>query len=209
MSRDEIQYTRMELLRLKNRLNLAKKGYSLLKRKLDVLISQLFELMKRFKEKYAQIDELVSLNRKLSRLVSEEFTYAELDAIANYNRLEYRLDIRYRNIMGVKIPKMIYEKKDKEFYYPFLRSISLGELSIKSRRLLDIIIDTAEITAGLKYILKEIKKTKIRVNSLQYVVIPKIERDIEQIRQKLEEMERENFVKLKSVKKDEERENLC
>lgn len=204
MSRDEVQYTRMELLRLKNRLALAKKGYSLLKRKLDVLISQLFELIKKFREKHAQIDELIILNRKLSRIVSEEFTYAELDAIANYNRLDYKLEIRYKNIMGVKIPKMIYEKKEKEFYYPFLRSISLGELSIKSRRLLDIIIDTAEITAGLKYILKEIKKTKIRVNSLQYVVIPKIEKDIEQIKQKLEEMERENFVKLKSVKKNEE-----
>lgn len=204
MSRDEVQYTRMELLRLKNRLALAKKGYSLLKRKLDVLISQLFELIKKFREKHAQIDELIILNRKLSRIVSEEFTYAELDAIANYNRLDYKLEIRYKNIMGVKIPKMIYEKKDKEFYYPFLRSISLGELSIKSRRLLDMIIDTAEITAGLKYILKEIKKTKIRVNSLQYVVIPKIEKDIEQIKQKLEEMERENFVKLKSVKKNEE-----
>lgn len=203
MSKDEIQYTRMELLRLKNKLALAKKGYNLLKKKLDVLITQLFELIAKFKEKQTEISKLIEENKALSRIVSEEFTYAELESIAKYNRIDYNLTIDYKNIMGVRVPKITFEKKDKEFYYPFLRSISLGELAIKSRKLINIMVDTTEITAGLKYIMKEIKKTKIRVNSLQYVIIPKIERDMEQIKQKLEEIERENFVKLKSVKRNE------
>ncbi|MCS7122620.1 MAG: V-type ATP synthase subunit D, partial [Candidatus Micrarchaeota archaeon] len=124
-------------------------------------------------------------------------------AISIYNSLDYTLLISYRNIMGVKIPKIAITKRDKETYYPFIRSVSLGALAKINRELLDVLIDLTEIVASLKYILREIRKTKRRVNSLQYVIIPRIERDIETIRQKLEEMERENFVKLRSLKRDE------
>ncbi|MEM1970840.1 MAG: V-type ATP synthase subunit D [Candidatus Anstonellales archaeon] len=199
----DIQYTRMELLRLKNRLILARKGYSLLKRKLDVLISHLFELIKKFKEKQAEVDRLIKNSKNIAKVVSEEYTYAELEAIAKYNAIDYSMDISYRNVMGVRIPKITLNRNDRAPYYPFLKSVSLGALVMQNRELINILIDLTEITASLKYILKEIKKTKRRVNSLQYVIIPKIERDIELIRQKLEEMERENFVKLKSLKKDE------
>lgn len=199
----DLQYTRMELLRLKNRLALARKGYSLLKKKLDVLITNLFELIKQFKQKQGEIDQNLRRSKEIAKIVSEEYTYAELEAVAKYNTLEYSLDIVYRNIMGVKIPKIRLNKNDRPIYYPFLRSISLGELVRLNRELINILIDITEITASLKYILREIKKTKRRVNSLQYVIIPKIERDIDIIKQKLEEIERENFVKLKSLKKDE------
>lgn len=193
----------MELLRLKTRLNLARKGYGLLKKKLDVLVSHLFELMKKFKDRQSKIGGVVGESKEIAKIVSREFTHAELEAISNYNSLDYTLVIVYRNIMGVKIPKISMTEREREVYYPFLRSVSLGALAKINRELLDVLIDLTEIVAGLKYILREIRKTKRRVNSLQYVIIPKIERDIEMIRQKLEEMERENFVKLRSLKRDE------
>ncbi|MCS7122621.1 MAG: hypothetical protein NZ908_01540, partial [Candidatus Micrarchaeota archaeon] len=74
----DVQYTRMELLRLKNRLNLARKGYGLLKKKLDVLVSNLFELMKKFRDRQSKIGSMVGESKEIAKVVSREFTYAEL-----------------------------------------------------------------------------------------------------------------------------------
>jgi V/A-type H+-transporting ATPase subunit D len=196
----ELQYTRMELLRLKNRLNLANKGYNILKKKLDVLIINLFDLIKKLKQRQSKLLEKLNKAEYISKLAKEKFTLSEIDIIANYNKLDYSLDINTKNVMGVKVPIFKFQIKSDKVYYPYYRSIILGDMVKNYREIILEMIELAEIESSIKNLLREIKKTKRRVNSLEYIIIPKLKQDIRLVLSKLEEMERENFVKLKVIK---------
>ena len=106
--KEEVQATRMELLKLKGRVKLAKKGHSLLKRKRDALILELFRILKDAKDVRKQLYELF---RKMGRALfyaSISHTQDELELISSYFRMEYELDVREKNIMGVKIPEITF-----------------------------------------------------------------------------------------------------
>jgi V/A-type H+-transporting ATPase subunit D len=66
---------------------------------------------------------------------------------------------------------------------------------------LDDILVSAEVETTLKKILLEIEKTKRRVNALEFLLIPTMEKSSAFIKLRLEEMERENVFRLKRVKK--------
>ncbi|NPA22423.1 MAG: V-type ATP synthase subunit D [Candidatus Micrarchaeota archaeon] len=203
----EIQFTRMEALRLKNKLKLAKKGHKVLKKKMDVLVMTLFEILKKLKGRQEEVLKGIEEAEKALKLASLQYTEAELLLYAKYNAIEYELEAEERNIMGVKIPKFKFTFKERPPYYPFLRSMKLDKVIKIYRSLLYSLIELAEIQVSLKVLLKDLKKTRRRVNALDYVIIPRIEEDIKKILQKLDEMERENFIKLKVLKDAAQRQN--
>ena len=54
----------------------------------------------------------------------------------------------------------------------------------------------AEIETTLRRLIEEIEKVKRRVNALEYRVIPELKSTESFIRQRLEEMERDSFMRL-------------
>jgi V/A-type H+-transporting ATPase subunit D len=106
--------------------------------------------------------------------------------------------------MGVIVPKIKAKKVEKHFTergYGLLSSSSkIDESAYAYEKVVDKVILAAEIETSMKKVLKEIEKTKRRVNALEYVVIPKMMHQMEFIRLRLEEMERENIFRLKRIK---------
>ncbi len=196
----EVQFTRMEALRLKNKLKLAKKGHKVLKKKMDVLVMTLFDILKRLKGKQEVVLKGIREAEKALKLASLQYTEAELMIFAKYNQLTYQLTAEEKNIMGVKIPQFKFQYQEKVPYYPFLRSMKIDKIIKIYRGLILSLVELAEIQVSLKVLLQDLKKTKRRVNALDHIIIPKIESDIKLILQKLDEMERENFIKLKVLK---------
>ena len=59
----------------------------------------------------------------------------------------------------------------------------------------------AETENAIRRLILEIEKTKRRVNSLEFVMIPRLEKQAKLIAFRLEEMERDSFVMLKTIKR--------
>ena len=115
------------------------------------------------------------------------------------------VDIDSRSVMGVVVPVIdsdIHQRTMVERGYGFLdTSVKLDEAARKFEESIKLIIELGEIEKTIILLAGEIESTKRRVNALEHIIIPKLENTVKYIEMRLEEMERENFVRLKMIKK--------
>jgi len=105
--------------------------------------------------------------------------------------------------MGVKVPKIESKSLQKHFLergYGFYNSASIDEAAAAYEKVVEKIILAAEVETSMRKLLREIEKTKRRVNALEFVVIPRLESQKSFIQLRLEEMERENTFRMKRIK---------
>jgi V/A-type H+/Na+-transporting ATPase subunit D len=201
---EQLVPTRMELMRVKEKLALAKRSHKLLKQKRDALIMEFFEIYKKAS------DLRNKLNFKLGQAYEQMALVQLMHGPVFLNVVGYGLDNPYvlevteRNVMGVRIPNLELEKTIKENKinnYSLTSTDYSTDLVIRDfSEVLDMVLDLAETENALKRIIREVEKTKRRVNALEYNLMPKLEDDAKFIRLRLEEMERESFFVLKMLK---------
>ncbi len=197
-----IKTTRMELLALKKKVKLASKGYKLLKEKRDALISEFFALIDEVKRQRKQLNE--KLNTAYNALLIAEAVAGkeELEIAAGAVKKRGTLNFGSNAIMGVRVPVLNYSEEQLEElpYSVMTPSVQIDELAEQFREVLKIVIKLAEIEATAKALGEGIKTTKRKVNALESVIIPRLQSTVAIIIMRLEEMERENFSRLKIIK---------
>ena len=199
----DIKPTRTELMRIKKQKLLAKSGYNLLKRKRDGLILEFFEVMKKAKtlrhelvEAYKKADEKINLARVLEG-------DAEVKSVAKAVSSSPEVTVYTKNIVGVVVPKIEAANFQKKFYergYGIYTPASINEAADSYEKLGEKIVAVAEIETSMRKLIDEIEKTKRKVNALEFSVIPTLEKQQSLISFRLQEMERDNFVRLKLIK---------
>ncbi|MBS3815696.1 MAG: V-type ATP synthase subunit D, partial [Hadesarchaea archaeon] len=99
-----VQPTRGELLKLKKRINLAKRGHELLKEKQDALITEFFDILDKLEEVKEETQK--ELNEAFKSLIETKVIMGslELEKATEETISETELEIDTRNIMGVKVP---------------------------------------------------------------------------------------------------------
>ncbi len=199
-----INPTRMELLKLKDREKLAVKGHSLLKEKRDALIKEFFDILDRVKGSRGKVED--TLKSAFEDLTAAQVVMGDLavQKSALSVKESINVDIESRSIMGVVVPVMESKMEERTLVdrgYSFAdTSVRLDEAAKRFEESISLIIELGEIEKTIYLLAAEIESTKRRVNALEHIMIPKLENTVKSIEMRLQEMERENFVRLKMIK---------
>ena len=184
----------MQLLRLRRRLELARRGHKLLKDKLDGLVQRFFTI----KKDYLSLHD--ELEPKLVRIFSKSIFAFALSSpevfIFKNDRPKVSLDTVIRNIMGVKIPDYRLSIEGKPLINDLLSTSEYREAVEGFSSLLPELVRLASLSKSLRLLAGQIIETRRRVNALEYILIPELVRNTNMIRMKLTEMERSSKVAL-------------
>jgi V/A-type H+-transporting ATPase subunit D len=201
--------TRAVLIALKKRMKVAKTGHSLLKMKRDGLMIEFFEVLNKAKTVRKELVEaLIKSEQRLQMATATEGSVA-IGSVAYSLQREPTIVLESRNIMGVVVPKITADAVQKKMFergYGIIgTSAAIDEAADAYEVLLDKIILAAEVETGMIRLLEDIDSTKRRVNALEFKVVPDLKLTIKFISMALEEMDRDNLVKMKMLKGKSER----
>lgn len=202
MARLNVNPTRMELSRLKQRLKTAVRGHKLLKDKSDEMIRQFMTYAKENKRLREEVEN--ELNDVLStfmlaRAIGDEESIEEALSLPA-KKMELKID--KHSVMGVDVPKIAFDNDSGiELPYGFLGvTAELDNAVLKLSAISEKLLKLAEIEKTCDMLADEIEKNRRRVNALEYVMIPETEETIKYITMKLDENERSNTIRLMKVK---------
>jgi len=192
---------RMNMLMLRRRLVIAKKGHKLLKDKQDELMRNFLEL----------IDEIKGLRIRTEKVFIEairRFTLStgllpleELEAVFIVPAISARVEISTTRLLNLRVPKFKVKFSGEILSYSLTNTpLELDGAMSDMEEALKLLIALAETEKKLSLLAREIDVTRRRVNALEYVMIPDLFETISFIRMKLEELERENLTRLMKVK---------
>ncbi len=193
--------TRMELLKLKKRLILARRGHRLLKDKQDELMRNFLSLIEEIKNLRLAVDKGL-FEAYGSFLIARSTMGREfLDEALMFSQLETNLEVTYVPLMNLRIPRYRLNIEGDYFSYGLLTtSMELDRALKRYRELIPKMVELAEKERELEMLSYEIERTRRRVNALEHILIPNIFETISYISMKLEELERSNLTRLMKIK---------
>jgi len=199
-----VKPTRMELLKLRKRVKLADKGHRLLKEKRDALISEFMVVIKEYKEARKKVEEVLKVAFYNLLMAQVLLGSRDIEQISAITLRDIGLDFTTKNIMGVSVPILKIDnlvRRINERGYGFLSTnAKLDDAARSFEESLLGIVRLAEVEESVRRIAQEVEKTKRRVNALEYIVIPRLKATIKHIEMRMEEIERESFMRLKKIK---------
>ena len=177
--------------------------------KRDGLMIEFFEVLNKAKTVRKELVEaLIKSEQRLQMATATEGSVA-IGSVAYSLQKEPTIVLESRNIMGVVVPKIAAEAVQKKMFergYGIIgTSAAIDEAADAYEVLLDKIILAAEVETGMIRLLEDIDSTKRRVNALEFKVVPDLKLTIKFISMALEEMDRDNLVKMKMLKGKSER----
>ncbi|MBE6918830.1 MAG: V-type ATP synthase subunit D [Ruminococcaceae bacterium] len=205
MASKTINPTRMELTRLKGRIKTARRGHKLLKDKRDELMKQFMEVVRRNRALRRRVEEGLEKAGRAMAVAGAVMSPEMLEQALLYPKQSVELDVTYRNVMSVNVPVYHFKtaNEDPTEIYPYGFAQTSGELDAAIESLGQVfqdMLELAEVEKTMQLLAQDIEKTRRRVNALEYVVIPEMQRNIRYITMKLDENERGNTTRLMKVK---------
>ena len=192
--------TKGNLIHIKKSLMLANLGFDLMDRKRNVLVREMMALIDSAKSIRGEIKSTFA--RAYKALQTANITLGVCDSIAKGIEVETGLEIKYKSVMGVEIHKVRLKSSFDARAYGFSGTNSQLDIAYMCfYRAKKISVVLAEVENSVYRLANEIKKTQRRANALKNVNIPKFEKTIKYISDALEEKEREEFGRLKVIKR--------
>ena len=194
--------TKSNLIKLKNSLKITRQGHELLKRKKLILAKELEKYLESKEKLVQELFDMMSLGKKLIRNANIDIGIDNLTNIANGVKIDDYIDIKNITIMGTEIPSAVHKREVFKRNYGFYNTTNtVDEAILKFNQIQEKLIELAILENTIIRLKKNMEKVQKRANALQNIVIPENEKALEKIVDELAEREREEFARLKIVKK--------
>ena len=197
---NQVVPTKGNLLATKKSLELSRTGFELLDRKRNILIREMMALIDRANAIQGKIDQ--TYEDAYAALQRANITLGICGELSQTVPLDDGLNVAYRSVMGVEIPMV--SLTPREIPIPFglnTTNIMLDDAYSKFNEVKRLTAELAEVENSVYRLADAIKKTQKRANALTNIMIPRFEETVKFITDALEEKEREEFSRLKVIKK--------
>ncbi|TGO38918.1 hypothetical protein BHYA_0064g00140 [Botrytis hyacinthi] len=220
-NREAVFPTRQSLGLMKSKLKGAQTGHDLLKRKSEALTNILPKIPNSTPEITRRIDEA---KRKMGRVMQiaafslAEVTYAVGGDIGyqvqeSAKSARFRVRTKQENVSGVFLPA--FESYTTEGNNDFgLTGLGKGGQQVQRcretyARAVETLVELASLQTAFVILDEVIKVVNRRVNAIEHVIIPRTENTIKYINSELDELDREEFFRLKKVQNKKQRDTAA
>ena len=200
--------TKGNLMNAKKSLALARNGYELLDRKRNILVREMMTLIDHANAIQAQIDG--AYEEAYFALQTANITNGFCEDISNAVPIEDGLRLDFRSVMGVEIPILTMEETEAATYLHYgtrTTNSAVDKVYILFTKVKTLTVELAEIENSVYRLADAIKKTQKRANALKNIMIPRFEETVKFITDALDEKDREEFSRLKVIKRKKLRES--
>jgi V/A-type H+-transporting ATPase subunit D len=201
---EQVNPTRMELLAKRSQIALASQGRDLLKEKRNALWKQLMQTADVVMRGSNELEQVAGEARR-ALAGAEAFDGREaVQSAAFAARRDVSIEVAGVNVMGVPVPfierKKLARSSTQRGYSLASTSYRIDVAASRFEDELELVIELAASEMRLRRLAEEIRKTTIRLNALEVVLLPRLEAQRAYIESVLEEREREDTFRLKRVK---------
>ena len=202
MNQSEVP-TKGNLIKAKNSLKLARQGYDLMDKKRNILIRELMLHIDKAKVIQDRIDETFHKAYFELQRANMETGITAVHSVALSVPIEETIEVKTRSIMGTEIPLVRYKEEGnlKPTYAFYGTRISLDRARKAFEDVKKLIIELTTVEISAYRLAANIKTTQKRANALKNITIPRYEALTRNITDALEEKEREEFTRLKVIKR--------
>ena len=194
--------TKGNLILAKNSLALSKQGFDLMDKKRNILIKELMELVDQAKDIQSQIDVTFRTAYSALQRANLDIGISYVQEISRTVPVEDSIQIKTRSVMGTEIPLVqANESSNAPTYAYYGTKASLDEAKAAFEKVKQLTIRLSAVENAAYRLAINIKKTQKRANALKNITIPKYEELTKSISNALEEKEREEFTRLKAIKR--------
>lgn len=203
----DVHPTRLELLRLKRRKALAEGIADILQKDLETLIVALIEHAQRVHSIRTSLKE--SLSAAYSLLIESEMlsgTKKVSEIALSVEPLDFDVEVNTTaGVLGIDFPDFQLAKKEADTTKPRFNlsdtPIQLEESASKSAESLKFIVSLAESTAMIREMLEIIALKRRQINRIRFKIIPQIDVTIRYVELILEEIERQDSIRVRVLQR--------
>ena len=194
--------TKGNLILAKNSLALASQGYELMDKKRNILLRELMGLIDQAKDIQSEIDSTFREAYQALQKANIELGIHYVQDIAASVPLEQSIRIKTRSIMGTEIPLVQSQSDWPNLTYAFYSSSeALDRARMNFEKVKELTIKLSMVENSAYRLASSIRKTQKRANALKNITIPTYQNLVTTISNALEEKDREEFTRLKVIKR--------
>ncbi|KAJ3732314.1 ATP synthase subunit D-domain-containing protein [Lentinula guzmanii] len=211
-ARENVFATRMALTNTKLRLKGAQTGHSLLAKKRDALTTRFRAILKKVdeaKRKMGRVMQLASLSMAEVTYATGDISYLVQEQAKSAS---FKVKSKQENVSGVVLPAFEVDRvSGSDFNLTGLGRGGQQVLRAKEvyAKAIETLVELASLQTAFTILDEVIRATNRRVNAIEHVVIPRLENTIKYILSELDEMDREEFFRLKKVQGKKKRDNAA
>lgn len=203
----DVHPTRLELLRLKRRKALAEGIADILQKDLETLILALIEHAHKINAIRTNLKE--SLIAAYSLFIESEMlsgTMKVSEIALSVEPIDFDVETNTtEGVLGIEFPTFQLTKKETETTRPRFNlsgtPMQLEESALKTAESLKFIVSLAELTAIIREMLEIMALKRRQINRIRFKIIPQIDATIRYVELILEEIERQDAIRVRVLQR--------